>query len=71
VLVATTMSVTFVLVTLALYFFIVYAVVVLILVLMVRWLTTELEHPKYGGIVLGIYFGFFLSFPMGVYQYIN
>ena len=56
---------------LAVFFFIFYAVAVLIIVLMARWLTADLEHPKYGGIILGLYFGFFLSFPLGVYQYAN
>lgn len=54
---------------LALFYFFFYAVVVLIIVLMARWLMAEWEHPKYGGIILGLYFGFFLSFPVGVYQY--
>lgn len=57
------------LVTLSIYAFILYAAVVLLVVLMARWLMAEWEHPKYGGIVLGIYFGFFISFPVGVYQY--
>ncbi|WP_045859805.1 hypothetical protein [Teredinibacter purpureus] len=56
---------------LALFFFFFYAAAVLIIVLMARWLMAEWEHPKYGGIILGLYFGFFLSFPVGVYQYAN
>jgi MFS family permease len=59
------------LVLLALFFFFFYAAAVLIIVLMARWLMAEWEHPKYGGIILGLYFGFFLSFPVGVYQYAN
>ena len=68
-LVATTLLVALLLIALALHIFIIYAAVVLILVLLVRWLMAEWQHPKYGGIVLGLYFGFFISFPIGVYQY--
>jgi hypothetical protein len=65
----TTLFVASVLAALALFYFIIYAAIVLIIVLMVRWLMADWEHPKYGGIILGLYLGFFLSFPVGVYQY--
>jgi len=71
VLVISALIVTITLVLLALFFFFFYAVAVLVIVLMARWLMAEWEHPKYGGIILGVYFGFFLSFPVGVYQYAN
>jgi MFS family permease len=69
ILILATLFVTVSLVLLALFFFFFYAAAVLLIVLMARSLMAEWEHPKYGGIVLGIYFGFFLSFPVGVYQY--
>lgn len=68
---ASALIVSAVLITLALFYFVIYAVLVFVLVLMVRWLMAEWEHPKYGSIILGIYTGFFLSFPVGVYQYAN
>lgn len=69
ILVLVTLFVAVSLVLLALFFFFFYVSAVLLFVLMARWLMAEWENPKYGGIVLGIYFGFFLSFPVGVYKY--
>jgi hypothetical protein len=67
----TALLATSVFITLALFYFIIYAATVLVVVLMARWLMAEWENPKYGGIILSLYLGFFLSFPVGVYQYAN
>jgi hypothetical protein len=58
-----------VLVLLVLFFFAVYTAVLLLIILMARWLMARWGHPKYDGVILRIYFGFFLSFPVGLYQY--
>lgn len=53
----------------AMYYFIIYVGFVLIFILMLRSIAAEIDSPKNGGIVLGLFFGFYLSFPLGVYQY--
>lgn len=46
-----------------------YACIITMLVLLVRWITQELSNPKYGSLILGLYFGLWLSLPVGVYNY--
>lgn len=65
---ATTIS-ALVLSALAVYSFISYALAVLMIVLLARNLKDEHQHPKYGGLILGLFFGFFLTVPVGVYQF--
>ena len=51
--------------------FFVYGFVVFIMMLMGREMAKLLEHPTHGSVVLGVYFGVWLSFPIGAYSFIN
>jgi len=66
-----TILTTVALIFLAIFNLLLYCFIALILVLCVRDISAQLEHPKFGGYILGTYFGFFISFPVGVYSYAN
>jgi len=58
-----------ILAALGLYNLFFYFCAVLVLVLMVRWVSEEFANPKFGSLFLGMYFGLWLSLPIGVYSY--